>query len=91
MDSSALSGTSSKEEAFFGDGVRICDIPLSPAVTSPFSRGTMDFSALTGTSSKEEAFFWGGRCERVRRKRRNFFHMLFFFKNSLSKSLYTGE
>ena len=30
-------------------------IPLSPAVTSPFSRGTRDSSALTGTSSKEEA------------------------------------
>ena len=26
-------------------------IPLSPAVTSPFSRGTRDSSALTGTSS----------------------------------------
>ncbi len=36
-------------------------IPLSPTVTSPFSRGTRDSSALTGTSSGRGGSGEGGR------------------------------
>ena len=43
-------------EEFRANDVRPYGIPLSPMVTSPFSRGTRDSSALTGTSSMRGGF-----------------------------------